>query len=49
MADNNELAELSKEIIELEAILKRELGLLKAYDTFYSTVSRIVTLRTQAN
>jgi len=49
MADNDELAELSKEIIELEAILKRELGLLKAYDTFYSTVSRIVTLRTQAN
>ena len=49
MSDNNELAKLSKEIIELEAILKRELGLLKAYDTFYSTVSRIVTLRTQAN
>ena len=49
MGENDELSDLSEEIIELEAILKREMGLLKAYDTFYSTVSRIVTLRTQAN
>ena len=49
MSENDELSDLSNEIIELEAILKREMGLLKAYDTFYSTVSMIVTLRTQAN
>ena len=49
MGENDELSDFSEEIIELEAILKREMGLLKAYDTFYSTVSRIVTLRTQAN
>ena len=49
MGENDELSDLSEEIIEFEAILKSEMGLLKAYDTFYSRVSRIVTLRTQAN